>query len=163
MSHIVNGACPLDCPDTCAWQIEVEDGKAIRMRGRKDHPYTRGSLCGKVNNYLDAVYAPDRLTTPLRRVGEKGEGRFQAIDWDEAIGLTATALQATIDRYGPVRSVTANKDAGLVLEIAFEGLQRSPRHRSGLAMRFPRIHRIRWDKPSRDADRIETLEAMLPD
>ena len=101
MSHIVNGACPLDCPDTCAWQIEVEDGKAIRMRGRKDHPYTRGSLCGKVNNYLDAVYAPDRLATPLRRVGEKGEGRFQAIDWDEAIGLTATALQATIDRYGP--------------------------------------------------------------
>ena len=101
MSHIVNGACPLDCPDTCAWQIEVEDGKAIRMRGRKDHPYTRGSLCGKVNRYLDAVYAPDRLTTPLRRVGEKGEGRFQAIDWDEAIGLTATALQTTIDRYGP--------------------------------------------------------------
>ncbi len=101
MKRTVNGACPLDCPDTCAWQIEVEDGRAVRMRGRKDHPYTRGSLCGKVNRYLDAVYAPDRLTAPQRRVGEKGEGRFQQIDWDEAIGLTATALQGTIDRHGP--------------------------------------------------------------
>ena len=100
MSHIVNGACPLDCPDTCAWQIEVVDGKAVRMRGRKDHPYTRGSLCGKVNHYLDAVYAPDRLTTPMRRVGEKGDGAFQAIDWDEAIGLAATGIQTAIDRHG---------------------------------------------------------------
>ena len=100
MKRTVNGACPLDCPDTCAWQIEVEDGRAVRMRGRKDHPYTRGSLCGKVNRYLDAVYAPDRLTVPLRRVGAKGDGRFQEIDWDEAIGLTAAALQTTIDRHG---------------------------------------------------------------
>ncbi|MEI7439371.1 MAG: molybdopterin-dependent oxidoreductase, partial [Thermoleophilia bacterium] len=100
MSHIVNGACPLDCPDTCAWQIEVVDGKAVRMRGRKDHPYTRGSLCGKVNHYLDAVYAPDRLTTPMRRVGEKGDGAFQPIDWDEAIGLAAAGIQSTIDRHG---------------------------------------------------------------
>lgn len=100
MSHIVNGACPLDCPDTCAWQIEVEDGKAVRMRGRKDHPYTRGSLCGKVNHYLDAVYAPDRLKTPMRRIGEKGDGAFQEIDWDEAIGLAAAGIQTTIDRHG---------------------------------------------------------------
>jgi len=67
----------------------------------------------------------------------------------------------TVERFGPVRAVTANAERGLVLEIAFEGLQRSPRHKSGLAMRFPRIHRIRWDKPSADADRIETLEALL--
>ncbi len=67
----------------------------------------------------------------------------------------------TIERFGPVRSVTANAETGLVLEIAFEGLQRSPRHKSGVAMRFPRIHRIRWDKPSADADRLETLEALL--
>ncbi len=67
----------------------------------------------------------------------------------------------TIERFGPVRSVTANADFGLVLEIAFEGLQRSTRHKSGLAMRFPRIHRIRWDKPTSEADRIETLEALL--
>lgn len=69
----------------------------------------------------------------------------------------------TIDRFGPVRSVTATKEHGLVLEVAFEGLQRSPRHKSGIAMRFPRINRIRWDKPSAEADRLETLEALLPD
>lgn len=68
----------------------------------------------------------------------------------------------TIDRYGPVRAVTATAEQGLVLEVAFEGLQRSPRHKSGLAMRFPRINRIRWDKPTKEADRIEALEALLP-
>ncbi|MEM8987544.1 MAG: cisplatin damage response ATP-dependent DNA ligase [Pseudomonadota bacterium] len=67
----------------------------------------------------------------------------------------------TTNRYGPVREVRATPEDGLVLEIAFEGLNRSPRHKSGLAMRFPRISRLRWDKPARDADRIETLETLL--
>ena len=67
----------------------------------------------------------------------------------------------TVDRFGPVRAVKASEDFGLVLEIAFEGLQRSPRHKSGLAMRFPRVHRIRWDKPAGEADRIEALETLL--
>jgi DNA ligase-1 len=68
----------------------------------------------------------------------------------------------TVERFGPVRAVRAEPDHGLVLEIAFEGLNRSVRHKSGIAMRFPRIHRLRWDKPPREADRIETLEALLP-
>jgi DNA ligase 1 len=67
----------------------------------------------------------------------------------------------TVNRFGPVREVAHAPDRGLVFEVAFEGLQRSTRHRSGLAMRFPRISRLRWDKPPRDADRIETLEALL--
>ncbi|MEQ3745990.1 MAG: cisplatin damage response ATP-dependent DNA ligase [Henriciella sp.] len=67
----------------------------------------------------------------------------------------------TIERFGPVRSVTATKDHGMVLEVAFEGLQRSTRHKSGVAMRFPRINRIRFDKPAVEADRLETLEALL--
>ena len=65
----------------------------------------------------------------------------------------------TVERFGPVRSVRAEPGHGLVLEIAFEGLNRSPRHRSGVAMRFPRISRLRWDKPASEADRIETLQA----
>ncbi|HEV2575267.1 MAG TPA: cisplatin damage response ATP-dependent DNA ligase [Beijerinckiaceae bacterium] len=68
----------------------------------------------------------------------------------------------TINRFGPVREVTATVEEGLVLEVAFEGVQRSTRHKSGVAMRFPRISRIRWDKPSRDADRLETLEKLIP-
>ena len=67
----------------------------------------------------------------------------------------------TIERFGPVRAVRAEPDHGLVMEIAFEGLNRSPRHKSGVAMRFPRISRLRWDKPAREADRLETLEAIL--
>ena len=67
----------------------------------------------------------------------------------------------TIERFGPVREVTHDPDQGLVFEVAFEGLQRSTRHKSGLAMRFPRISRLRWDKPPREADRLETLEKML--
>jgi DNA ligase-1 len=67
----------------------------------------------------------------------------------------------TTERFGPVRQVRADQTFGLVLEIAFEGLQRSTRHRSGVAMRFPRIHRIRWDKPAREADMLQTLEKML--
>ncbi|MEO0388945.1 MAG: cisplatin damage response ATP-dependent DNA ligase, partial [Pseudomonadota bacterium] len=68
----------------------------------------------------------------------------------------------TVERFGPVRSVRAGADFGLVLEIAFEGLNRSTRHKSGVAMRFPRISRLRWDKPAAEADHLSTLEAMLP-
>ena len=67
----------------------------------------------------------------------------------------------TVDRFGPVRAVKARPDFGLVLEIAFEGLNRSPRHKSGVAMRFPRIHRIRWDKPAGEADWLQSLHTLL--
>ena len=67
----------------------------------------------------------------------------------------------TVDRYGPVRAVRADVRHGLVFEVAFEGLQRSTRHKSGVAMRFPRISRIRWDKPAGEADELATLERML--
>jgi DNA ligase 1 len=67
----------------------------------------------------------------------------------------------TIERFGPVREVVHDRDQGLVLEVAFEGLQRSTRHKSGIAMRFPRISRLRWDKPPREADRLEALEKIL--
>ena len=68
----------------------------------------------------------------------------------------------TLNRFGPVREVTHEPTKGLVLEIAFEGLARSKRHKSGVAMRFPRISRLRWDKPPSEADRLETLEKLIP-
>ncbi|GIF66356.1 molybdopterin containing oxidoreductase [Asanoa ishikariensis] len=97
------GACPLDCPDTCVWQLTVEDGKAVEIRGDADHPFTRGALCGKVNRYLDAVNGPDRLTQPMVRVGPKGAGQiaFRPATWDEALGRVAQGLSASIDRHGP--------------------------------------------------------------
>jgi len=96
----VLGACPLDCPDTCGWQVTVRDGKAVKMRGNPDHPFTRGALCVKVNRYLEHAEAPDRLLYPLRRVGRKGEGRFERITWDEALDEIAGRLRAIVDEHG---------------------------------------------------------------
>jgi DNA ligase 1 len=89
-----------------------------------------------------------------------GKAYFGFTD-QELIEIDRFVRRNTIERFGPVREVTHQADAGLVLEVAFEGLQRSTRHKSGLAMRFPRINRLRWDKPPKEADRLETLEHML--
>lgn len=97
---VLAGACPLDCPDGCSWQVEVEDGVARKLRGNPDHPYTRGTLCVKVNQYLEHTRAPDRLMTPLRRIGRKGEGRFERITWDEALDEIAGRLTEVSAKYG---------------------------------------------------------------
>ena len=89
-----------------------------------------------------------------------GKAYFGFTD-EELLKIDRFVRNNTVERFGPVRSVKFGPDEGLVLEIAFEGLQRSTRHKSGLAMRFPRINRLRWDKPPREADRLETLEKML--
>ncbi|HMQ73495.1 MAG TPA: molybdopterin oxidoreductase family protein, partial [Rubrivivax sp.] len=90
----VQGFCPHDCPDTCAWRVSVEGGRAVRMAGDPDHPTTQGALCTKVSRYPERTYHPDRVLTPLRRTGPKGAGRFEPIGWDEALGLVATRLRA---------------------------------------------------------------------
>ena len=97
----VHGACPLDCPDTCSWVVTVENGRAVRLEGDREHPYTRGSLCVKVNHYLEMTRRPDRLLWPLRRTGRKGEGRFARISWAEAIDEIAARWRSIIERDGP--------------------------------------------------------------
>ncbi len=89
--RVVRGACPHDCPDTCATLTEVDEatGRAVRFYADKDHPLTQGWLCAKVRPYLERVYSPDRMLYPMRRVGAKGEGTFARISWDEAIGEIA--------------------------------------------------------------------------
>ncbi len=89
-----------------------------------------------------------------------GKAYFGFTD-EELIQIDRFVRRNTIDRFGPVREVVHKPSEGLVLEVAFEGLQRSTRHKSGLAMRFPRINRLRWDKPPGEADRLERLETML--
>src|SRR3954470_20028530 len=96
----VLGACPLDCPDGCNWVVTVEDGRAVRLRGNREHPFTAGALCAKVNGYLEHTRAPDRLLYPLRRVGAKGEGRFERISWDDALEEVAARLRSVVDEYG---------------------------------------------------------------
>ena len=96
----VIGACPLDCPDACSWIVTLEDDKPVKLRGNPEHPFSRGTLCVKVNPYLKYSAHPDRLLYPMRRVGEKGEGRFERISWDAALTEIAERLQTTINEYG---------------------------------------------------------------
>ena len=92
--QVIRGACPHDCPDCCATLVTVERGRATRIQGDPDHPFTQGFLCAKVNRYLDRTYHKDRLTTPLRRVGPKGSGTFEPATWDEALTDIAAKLNA---------------------------------------------------------------------
>jgi DNA ligase 1 len=89
-----------------------------------------------------------------------GKAYFGFTD-EELLQIDRFVRRNTTEKFGPVRHVVHEPDQGLVLEVAFEGLARSPRHKSGVAMRFPRINRLRWDKPPREADRLEALERML--
>jgi anaerobic selenocysteine-containing dehydrogenase len=91
---IVKSVCPLDCPDTCSMLVTVKDGVAVELRGDPDHRFTRGFLCQKMARYLERVYSPDRLLRPLRRAGRKGQGRFEPITWDEALGEIASRFAA---------------------------------------------------------------------
>src|SRR5882762_9667214 len=90
---VVKGACPHDCPDTCALDVHVRDGIAIKVTGSAAHAPTAGVLCTKVARYTERTYHPDRLLHPLRRVGKKGEGRFERISWEEAITAIAQRLE----------------------------------------------------------------------
>ena len=98
VSRVVHGVCPHDCPDTCALQITVEQGRVIKVQGAPDHPPTHGALCTKVSRYPERTYHPQRVLTPLRRVGAKGEGRFEPVSWDEALDDIAARLQAIAAR-----------------------------------------------------------------
>lgn len=109
----VVGACPHDCPDTCSILTTVEDGKAIAVRGNPDHPFTRGRLCVKVNNYEERVYSDKRLLYPLRRVGPKGSKQFQRISWAEAIETIAKRW----------KSIIATDGAQAILPYSYLGTQ----------------------------------------
>jgi DNA ligase-1 len=127
---------------------------AVLMYAQRGH----GKRSSFYSDYTFGVWTTDeagaRVLTPV------GKAYFGFTD-EELKQIDKFVRDQTIERFGPVRSVRAEPHAGLVFEVAFEGLQRSTRHKSGVAMRFPRIHRIRWDKPAREADELVTLEKML--
>jgi len=126
---------------------------AVLMYAQRGH----GRRSSFYSDYTFGVWtgpADDPLLVPV------GKAYFGFTD-EELKQIDKYVRDNTVERFGPVRSVRAEPDHGLVLEVAFEGLNRSTRHKSGIAMRFPRISRLRWDKPPAEADRLETLEAML--
>ena len=129
-----HSVCALDCPDACSVLVHIEDGKegvrATRLRGDPDHPVTRGFLCGKVAQYLEREYSPDRLLYPQKRVGAKGEGRFERISWKEALDTIAARLGAIAREHGS-ESILPYSYAGTMGLLNASGMDRRFFHRLG--------------------------------
>jgi anaerobic selenocysteine-containing dehydrogenase len=130
---IVRGACPHDCPDTCAMLVHVRNGRAVRVQGDPAHPVTQGFLCTKVNRYVERTYHPDRLTTPLRRVGRKGEGRFEPASWDDALDDIALRLRRVVEEHGP-QAILPYSYAGTMGLVQSESMDRRFFHRIGASL-----------------------------
>jgi anaerobic selenocysteine-containing dehydrogenase len=129
---VVRGACPHDCPDTCALLVTVREGRAIRVAGHPEHGSTAGVLCTKVSRYTERTYSRDRLLTPLRRVGRKGEGRFEPVSWDEALNDIAARLKAIAAR-DPQR-ILPYSYAGTMGWVQGEGMGSRLFHRMGASL-----------------------------
>lgn len=137
------------------WKRDPFNIDAVLMYAQRGH--------GKRSSfYSDYTFGVWRRGVDGDELVPVGKAYFGFTD-EELARIDRYVRNHTIERFGPVRVVEHGKNAGLVFEIAFEGLNRSARHKSGVAMRFPRIARIRWDKPAAEADRIETLEKLLRD
>jgi DNA ligase-1 len=123
---------------------------AVLMYAQRGH----GRRSSFYSDYTFGVWTEEGALTPV------GKAYFGFTD-EELLRIDRYVRDNTVDRFGPVRAVRAEPEHGLVLEVAFEGLNRSRRHKSGVAMRFPRISRLRWDKRPAEADRLEALESLL--
>lgn len=128
--EIRHSVCALDCPDTCAVLVQVENGRAVKLQGDPKHPVTRGFLCGKVARYLEREYSPERLLYPQKRVGEKGSGRFQRISWDEALDTVAERLRGVAREFGP-EAILPYSYAGTMGVLNNAGMDRRFFHRLG--------------------------------
>lgn len=129
---IVKGACPHDCPDTCALEVHVRDGVAVKVTGSGEHGPTAGVLCTKVARYTERTYHPNRLLHPLRRVGAKGEGRFERIAWDEAIAEIAKRL--TVIAADDPEAILPYSYAGTMGLIQGESMAQRFFHRLGASL-----------------------------
>jgi anaerobic selenocysteine-containing dehydrogenase len=127
----VRAACPHDCPDTCAMLVTVENNRAVRVTGDPDHPFTRGFLCTKVNNYEQRTHSPDRIKTPLRRTGAKGESCFEPISWDEALDEIASRYTALAESPDGAETILPYSYAGTLGLVQAQSMDRRFFHRLG--------------------------------
>ena len=118
---MIRAVCPHDCPDTCSMVVTVENGRATKIAGDKEHPFTQGFLCTKVAKYLERTYHSDRLLYPQIRVGKKGEGNFRRASWDEAIAMIASRLNAIIAADG-AEAILPYSYAGTMGLVQSEGM-----------------------------------------
>ena len=132
--RVVRGACPHDCPDTCALLTTVEGGRAIAIRGAPDHPATAGVLCTKVARYLDRTYSDQRVLHPMRRVGRKGEGRFERISWDAALAEIAARFGAIASSPDGPQAILPYSYAGTMGLLQYGSMDRRFFHRLGASL-----------------------------
>src|SRR5437870_8179506 len=130
MPETRHSVCALDCPDCCSLVVTVENGRGTKLRGDPTHPVTRGFLCGKVAQYLEREYHPERLLYPQRRIGAKGEGRFERIGWDDALDAIAARLRAIAAEFGP-EAILPYSYAGTMGLLNGSGMDRRFFHRLG--------------------------------
>jgi anaerobic selenocysteine-containing dehydrogenase len=133
-ARVVRAACPHDCPDTCAMQVTVESGRAVRVSGDPDHPFTRGFLCTKVNRYVERTYHPDRVLHPMRRIGPKGSGRFERVSWEDALGAIAARLNEIRASSDGPQSILPYSYAGTMGMVQGSSIDRRFFHSIGASM-----------------------------
>ncbi len=131
---VVRGACPHDCPDTCALLTTVESGRAIKVEGAPDHPTTRGTLCTKVARYLERTYSEQRLLHPMRRAGPKGSGRFERITWDEALDTIAARFKAIAASKDGPQAILPYSYAGTMGLLQYGSMDRRFFHKLGASL-----------------------------
>ena len=134
MVTVFKNVCPLDCPDTCSMTVTVEDGRAVDLRGDRDHPFTRGFLCQKMATYLDRVHSPERLTHPMRRIGPKGSGQFERITWDDAIATIAGRFRAIAESPSGPQAILPYSYYGTMGKLQASSLDRRFFHRLGASL-----------------------------
>ena len=138
VARIGRSVCPHDCPSACALDVEIVDARTIgRVRGAKDDPYTAGVICEKVARYAERIHHPDRLTRPLRRVGRKGEGRWEPISWDQAFDEIVARWLAIERDFGP-EAIWPYFYAGTMGHVQRDGIDRL-RHARGYSEQYDTI------------------------
>lgn len=142
-THVVRAACPHDCPDTCAMLVTVETNeegtqqqqqRVLGVRGNREHPTTRGALCTKVANYEQRTHNSERVKTPLRRVGEKGAGKFEAISWTQAIDAIAKRFGELANSPEGAETILPYSYAGTLGLVQSQSMDRRFFHRLGASL-----------------------------
>jgi anaerobic selenocysteine-containing dehydrogenase len=134
-SRIVRGACPHDCPDTCAMLVTVQGGRVVRIQGDPDHLPTHGALCTKVSRYAERSYHPERVLHPMVRTGPKGAGQWRRVNWTEALDLVAARLK-------PI----AARDPQAILPYSYAGTMGLVQGESMAARFFHKLGASRLDR-----------------
>src|SRR6184192_3932430 len=127
----MHSVCPHDCPSCCSLEVDVADGRIVDVTGTAGHPFTQGVICGKVREYAERVHSPLRVLYPMRRVGAKGEGRFERISWDDALDTIAQRFSEIAESPGGPQAILPYSYGGTMGIVNNGSMDRRFFHRLG--------------------------------